>query len=450
MKEVAKEVQFIQRENKMKAHIFLDMLISQVFDKSQISLNDHSVELWISHGIKITKQGIDDNFTVESTDFVRTLVEQQFQNQIYKAAPVESLKNFTSVKIKDSTRFQVASNLKSDYPGYGGAASEAGVHIQLEFDLFNGKICDLNVTDALKQDSTDALETVEMIEPGSLILRDMGYSSMDIFEQIDQREAYFISRLRPKSKIYEYKEGRYQPLDIKEVYRQMKHHQLAYQELNVYIGEDKKLPVRLVIEMVPEEVVNERLAKANKEAKKKKRMVTDEYKAYARLNLFITNVDPKWLTTPQIHSMYRLRWQIELRFKIWKSYCHIHATKKMKLHRFKTYLYATLLFILINWEIVINVSVIIRERTGKMVSFMKCYKALVLTFDTLREALFNTGEKLKLYLEQIYNMSGQLLLEKHKGRLSQEEILFQKEFCALYNRKNKSENITSHTVKNGE
>lgn len=433
LKEVAREVHFIERESKMKAYIFLDMLISQVFDKSQISLNDHSVELRLRHGIEITKQGIDDNFTAESTEFVRLLVEQQLQEQLYKVAPLESLKNFTSVKIKDSTRFQVPENLKDQYPGYGGAASEAGAHIQLEFDLLSGKIADLHVTHALQQDSIDALETLEMIEPGSLILRDLGYFNMDVLDQIDQKGAYFISRLRPKVKIYEYQEDSYQPIDIQKIHRQMKHSKLAYQELSVYIGEEKKLPVRLIIELMPEQIVNKRLAKANVEAKKKKCQVSELYKAYASLNLFISNVSSQWLTTPQIHSMYRLRWQIELRFKIWKSYYHIHANKKMKLHRFETYLYASLLFILVNWEIAINLSTIIKEQTGQMLSVMKCYKALVLTFDILKEALFTAVEKLKLYLEQIFKMGRkQLLLEKRKCHLSLEEILYQNEFCAVH------------------
>jgi hypothetical protein len=430
---VAKEVGFIERESKMKAYIFLDMLLSQVFDKSQISLTDHSVELQMKHGITITKQGIDDKFTCESTEFVRTLVEQQLQGQLCKILPFENLRNFTSVKIKDSTRFQIPENLKDQYPGYGGGASDAGVHVQFEFDLLSGKIADLHVTHALQQDSTDALETVEMIEPGSLLLRDLGYFNMDVLEQIGQKGAYFISRLRPKVNIYEYKEGSYQPIDIKKIHQQMKHGKLAYQELSVYIGEEKKLPVRLIIELVPEKIVNRRLAKVNVEAKKKKCQVSEQYKAYACLNLFVSNVASQWLTTPQIHSIYRLRWQIELRFKIWKSYYHIHANKKMKLHRFETYLYATLLFILINWEIVINLLTIIKEQTGKMLSVMKCYKALTLTFDILKEALFNTIEKLKLYLEQIYKIgSKQLLLEKRKCHLSLEEILYQNEFCAVY------------------
>jgi hypothetical protein len=390
----------------------------------------------MKHGLTITKQGIDDNFTAESTEFVRTLVEQQLQSQLCKILPLENFRHFTSVKIKDSTRFQIPANLKDQYPGCGGGASKAGVHIQFEFDLFSGKVADLHVSDALQQDSTDAFETVEMIECGSLILRDMGYFDMDVLEQIDQKGAYFISRLKSKVKIYERKEGSYQPIDIKLIHWQMKYSNVAYQELNVYIGEEKKLPVRLIIELVPEEIANRRLAKAKAEAKKKKRQLSEGYKAYTCLNLFISNVDRQWLTTPQIHSVYRLRWQIELRFKAWKSYCHIHANKKMKLHRFETYLYATLLFILINWEIVINLLTIIKEQTGKMISVMKCCKALVLTFERLKEALFNPDERLKSYLEQIYKMGGkQLLLEKHKGRLSLEEILYQNEFCAVYSGK---------------
>jgi IS4 transposase len=68
--------------------------------------------------------------------------------------------------------------------------------------------------------------------------------------------------------------------------------------------------------------------------------LSKEYKSRARLNIFITNISAEVLELEQIHSVYTLRWQIELVFKVWKSIGKIHKVKKMKQERFESYLYA--------------------------------------------------------------------------------------------------------------
>lgn len=408
--------------------MFLEMLLFKVFDNGTVSLNDHSVHVAMTHEVQMRKQSIDDRFNVSSVEFVRTLLQQHLGTQIDKSIDVKCLKNFTSVKIKDSTRFQIPDNLKEQYPGSGGAASKAGVHVQFEFDLLSGKVNDLYVTDALQQDQTDGKETIEMLEKGSLIVRDLGYFSIVVLEQIAQQEAYYISRIGHKVKIYVLKAKGYKELCLKEVHTKMKSNGISQQEIDVYIGEKKKMPVRLIIEMMPQQEVDKRLAKAGKEARKKGRVLSEQYKTAAALNLFITNVPTQWIPTDQVRSLYRLRWQIELRFKTWKSFCKVHTCKKMKLRRFETYLYACLLFILINWEISVGLLSIVWKSRGKLISIVKCYKAIIQSAAMLKEALFEMVEdKLTNYLQLLYQTSfKELLLEKRKGHLSQQEILLLK------------------------
>lgn len=424
--ELAREVGFIQRKSKLTAQMYLDLLLFNVFDNGHISLNDHSVNLFSSHGVQVRKQSLHERFNDESVAFIRTLLEHQINTQIIQRCKVPILDRFTSVMIKDSTRFQVPSNLKESYPGNGGSASEAGVHIQLEFDLCSGKVNDVQVTDAMYQDSTDALDTIDQIEKGSLLLRDLGYFSTNVLERIDKAGAYYISRLKPKMKIYQRNEGVYEQLDLAKIHQQMKHGGILLQEIQVYIGAERKVPVRLTIEPMPEGEVNKRLAKAHRNASKDGRMVSDNYKTYAALNLFITNVPTNWLPSDQIRTLYRLRWQIELRFKTWKSYCRIHANKKMNVHRFRTYLYACLLFIFIGWEITGNMLFIVWKLAGKLLSVGKCFKAIITLHVKLKEAIFD-AQKIKCYLEILYGLcTRELLAEKKKNSLSQREIFLLK------------------------
>lgn len=179
-----------------------------------------------------------------------------------------------------------------------------------------------------------------------------------------------------------------------------------------------------MMELMPEDQVKERMRKVCKEAKKKGWTVSKAYKAYAMLGLFVTNVPEQWLVVEHIRTLYRLRWQIELRFKCWKGLCRIHTIKKMKRHRFETYLYGGLLYILINWEISMALISGYRKTNGKMLSVYKCFKALKQCRDLLRDALFQCKEKLTTYFKTIDDIDKEsLLLERRKGRLSLEEIM---------------------------
>jgi len=425
IEEVAYETGFITRKRKLSPLSFLDTLLFNKQDNESVSLNDYSVSLQVRHQMQIRRQSIDERFNERSVAFVRKLLEEQLEKQLETALKPVCFQRFTSVKIKDSTRFELSDSLKDAYPGNGGAASEAGAHIQFEFDLKNGKTSEIKITDAKHQDVTEAEISLPEIEEGSLIIRDLGYFSMKVFQDIaSERKAYFISRLKPRIKIFTCTAGRFDPLDLEKEYQSLKQTGLAWKELEVYIGEDRKVPVRMLIELLPEQEMEKRMRKASREAQKKGRVLSKEYRAYASLGLFITNVPKQWIKSEHIRKIYQLRWQIELRFKCWKGLCRIHLIKKMKLHRLNTCLYACLLYILINWEISMSLLSHYWKTTSRILSVYKCFKAIIQSTSMLREALFRGVRKLQDYFKVIENIDPRnLWLENRNGRLCLEKIL---------------------------
>jgi len=402
--------------------MFFDTLLFKELDNSLVSLNDHSIDLKLRYGVQICKQSLAERFNEQSVCFVKALVEEQLRNQICSRIDVKPLKRFSSVKIKDSTRFQLPVEYKNAFPANGGAASESGLHIQFEFDLTNGKISDLTVTDALKQDNSNARITACQVEPGSLLLRDLGYFSLDAFQQFDRRGAYFISRLMPRIKLYQSRNGVHEVIQLDKLYRKMRRYNIPYQEIEVYLGDQYKVPVRLFIEPLPEQQVRQRLRQAKRTCVRKSRTLSHKYKVAAALNLFVTNVPKQWLPTEHIRDLYRLRWQIELRFKVWKSLGRLHLTKAMNRFRFETYLYANLLLLVIHWEIAANISSLLWLTKKKILSVFKYYKTALRNMALLREALMDS-RRLLWYLNVIYEMCHHnLMAEKRVGKLSQQEI----------------------------
>jgi hypothetical protein len=134
----------------------------------------------------------------------------------------------------------------------------------------------VHTTDALYKDTSDAQQTVAQIEAGSLLLRNLGYFSIEVLEEIEKAKAYHSTRLKSKVKLYTLNAGRYDEMYLTTIHRKMKRNGLLYQELDVYIVATKKMPVRLLIEKMPQQEVDKRLGKTSKEARKKSRKVSEQ------------------------------------------------------------------------------------------------------------------------------------------------------------------------------
>jgi hypothetical protein len=422
---LAEETGFKTRKSKLTPSMFVDTVMFKEMNNAQVSLEDHCVALKQRYNMDIKKQSLAERFNDTAVKFIRELLNRHLSDQIDSAIERSKLGNilqhFTSVKLQDSTRFQVPECLKEYYPGSTGASTGAGVHIQFEFDVLNGKVDCLKVTDALRADSTEAEETMDAIETGGLIIRDLGYYTTGTLEHIHEKGAYFISRTKPRTGFIDSKTG--EKIDFDNVYRRMKRHKFSHIEFAVSIG--KQTPCRLIVEMLPDKVVQKRLAQAGRRAKKKGKTLSDEYRSRVRLNLFITNIPIEWIATTQVRQLYQLRWQIELRFKAWKSYYDLEAVKKMQCHRFECYLYATLLLLMINLEIAINFFSILWKYTSSPLSLLKFYKTTSQYVTVIRKGIIEGSEEIRSHLAFLYEVSYDKLLterrKNHTGGL--EEIL---------------------------
>jgi len=206
----------------------------------------------------------------------------------------------------------------------------------------------------------------------------------------------------------------------------MKKNKLDVIEKNVYLGHKERLNVRLILHLLPDDVVAERLRKANKNNKKKgHNQLSKEYKARAALNLFITNADEDQIPKEKVYSFYRLRWQIELMFKIWKSLCHIDKVKKVKQERLECYIYAKLICIVLTWRIIWAVAKFIFVKHKKSLSFYKAFKTMLRAKLTeLREILFCDVGNISQFMINFYNMSKvKHLLEKKQKEPTSMQIL---------------------------
>jgi hypothetical protein len=410
--------------------MFFDSLLYDSTSENTKSYNQIAVNIKSSHEVDITRQGVDQRFNTGARKYIEELISEQLSHGVSKSLEVGWFKEFNQVKVKDSTKFDLPKNLKKDLPGFGGSASEAGVSIQYEFDLKSGAVIDLSLNPAKKSDAKDAMQTINLVQPGDLTIRDLGYFSLDYFTKIDEIKAFFISRLHTKILVYEKgKDDKLHRLDFAKLYQDMESEKIQRLDKDVYIGEKEKFSVRLIIELMPEEEVAKRLHKVNKENKKKGSQTTEEYKYRARFNLFITNIKKDVLDTEAISKIYHVRWQIELIFKAWKSIFGMDNIRKMKYDRLMCLLNTRLLIILIHWETFTIEKTFQYKKTGKLLSIYKCLQTLKDNSDKLRSILTNGCKGLKKWFNWVKKiLSSKHWLEKKKNKLGFEEIMLLKSF----------------------
>jgi hypothetical protein len=104
-------------------------------------------------------------------------------------------KVFQRILIKDSICFQIDESLAASYPGSGSSGSATAVRIQFEYDLLNGHINDLSVQAFNDQDATNSIETLELTQPGDLIICDLAYMNLGVIKRRIAKGASLLCRL---------------------------------------------------------------------------------------------------------------------------------------------------------------------------------------------------------------------------------------------------------------
>lgn len=331
---------------------------------------------------------------------------------------------FTKVLIADSSKFSIPAQYIKDYPGFGGWKNgSALMNIQYAFDLKGGNWENLELTKATQNDQSHSKKTLNDIKSGELHIRDLGYVTMGYLTRIVSEKAFFLNRLPPKTKPVEC--GTDKAIDWTKLYQKMQDNRNTHFTANVVIGTSKEpFECRLIAVPVPDKVWNERIRKAQKHAKSKGLCLSQEYKARCRFSIFITNVGEQVLKANDVIQLYRLRWQIELVFKTWKSLLGIQKVKAVKKERFECQLIARFIWILINWKIFKCFDVFIRRNSpGYACSMWKFFKQARSFAHVLRK-VSNGRLTFKHWCEIfIFPILNSLLIEPKKGKKASFQII---------------------------
>lgn len=395
-------------------------------DQSQLSLLDLKLDLQSYFGCKISREAIHKRFSPEALSFLKALLAKLLEFRLEKVEWTPSLvSGFNRLLLKDSSKFTIPSEFANDYPGYGGFhKGNAIMNIQYEYDLFTGNWASLNFTKATRNDQQDSKETLSLIEKDDLLVRDLGYVTMTYLNGVVKNKAYFLNRLPTTVNVYSQKDDGYQPINWVEIDKKFEKNALSQMELDVVLTMKNKLGARMIILPVPEQIYCQRIKNASKHAKSKGCQLSNEYKIKAKYNIYITNVPQEKLSFKDIVHLYRLRWQIELVFKSWKSNLSLHKTKKVKKERFECQLIARIIWALVNWRIFQAANWSLQpSKKAKGISILKFSKQIIKITAIIRESIDDVNGLKLLIKERYIPMIKHLLIETKKGKISHCQML---------------------------
>ncbi|MCM3734999.1 IS4 family transposase [Bacillus cytotoxicus] len=378
LQEFAYQTGMIKRKRKFRAQDLVSLCVFLGQTISSESLASLCTKLNEATGTCISTEALNKRWNERTVAFLKGLFLHVFQQRVCPTPALSS--RFSRIRILDSTSFQLPASYAESYKGTGGNSSEAGVKIQLEYELLSGEFLEMEVDHGTSNDAKCGQEQTKTLQAGDLALRDLGYHYIGDLDKITTCGAYYISRIRWNTQVYQKGEdGNW----IIEILTKDLQEGETLELPEVYIGLKYKHRTRLVLYCLTQSEWNKRLAHHKKTKKKIP-------KAVSRVNLLVTNTSSEKLPATEVYAFYSLRWQVEILFKTWKSIFQIHEIKPMKLERFQCHLYGQLLRLCLVASTTYQMRRLLWEKQRKETSELKCAYMVQIYLTKLHTALFCT------------------------------------------------------------
>ena len=334
---------FVQRQSKLTGALFTQTLVFGWLANTHATLEELA-QTAAARGLRITPQRLEQRVTAHAAACVQHVLQAALHHMLGTTpTAIPLFQRFAGVYVLDSSTIVLPNVLRSVWPGCGGttaATAQAALKVQVRWDVASGMLDGLELQAGRAHDSTTRLQTAPLPR-GALRLADLGYFDLDVLAALHTDGAFWLSRLHSRTKLYT---ASGDPLDVLVL---LQASELCTVDLPVWVGATHRLPARLLATRVPQEVADQRRRRLRRDARDKGQAVTQRTLMLAAWTLILTNVPAATLTVAEALVLLRVRWQIELLFKLWKSHGRIDESRSAKPWRVLCEVYAKLLAMVI-------------------------------------------------------------------------------------------------------
>jgi hypothetical protein len=351
-------------------------------------------------GVNVHPQALDQRFTLATATLLRTVLVRSLEQAIAaEPAAIPLLQRFTRVCVQDATVIPLPDALADHARGCGGATHNAAASLKcgLQLDLLHGSITRLDLADGRATDHRLPLQHA-FLPPGALRLADLGFFALRVFADLTAKGVYFLSKVEATLRVQSatFAGGSLQAF--------LKHLGDAERwEGPVVLGGEYKLRVRMLVQRVPQEVADQRRRRLRAEAKEKGQTPSAAALAVVDWTVLITNIPPELLSLGEALILAKVRWQIELVFKLWKSHGRVDEWRTKQPMRVLCELYAKLLgmvvqqwcFIVGCWAYpersLVKAAQVVRDHALELASARGRLERLAETLTTMQQVLRRTA-----------------------------------------------------------
>jgi hypothetical protein len=304
-------------------------------------------------GVDVTAQAIDQRFTLATAALLQQVLSASLQHLIASdGLSIPILQRFTGVRIHDSTTIVLPDALAELWAGCGGSTTThtaSALKCGVQLDLLTGTLSGLDLADGRASDQRLGVQQAPLPK-GSLRLADLGFYDLGVLGSLSAAEVYWLSKLEPTALISDATHSNCPLLAFVTSLGE-----LAQWQGEVWVGRGQRLRARLMVKRVPQEVADQRRRRIRKSARDKGHNPSAVALALAAWTILITNIPAEMVSLEEALIVVKVRWQIELLFKLWKSQGRVDRWRTEKAARIMCEVYAKLLaLVLQQWVLAVS------------------------------------------------------------------------------------------------
>ena len=350
---LAREMGVIQRERKLTGATLLLLLVLGWLHEPKAGPSALA-RFAGTLGVTISKQGIEEHWTLTTAQWLYEVLLRAVQSLISaKGVAIPLLQRFAGVYIEDGSSIRLPDGLEQYWRGCRGGNSQANgtkaaVKLTLRLELKQGTLQGPLLQDGRAHESQSLLQHWPL-EKGALWIADLGYFALVRLVQLSKAGVYFLMPL--KDGVVTWLADK--RVDVLEVLQA--HAEQDEQEYEIVLGAAKQVKCRLFARRATDEQVKRRHSAQDEYAHKHGTTVTQHQRDWAQWTLVISNVPPSLLSLAQALVLLRVRWQIELVWKLWKMQGQLDEWQTQNVARILCEVYAKLLGVLLqHWLILLS------------------------------------------------------------------------------------------------
>ncbi len=402
--QLAKDHGWSKRSGKISPFEFLFSCLGQA-SALELTLNAQAS----SFSQPVSRQAIDQRYNPAAVDYFKAAFEETLATTLaWKSDSLMTQKlrqHFPAIRLFDSTQCACSDALAQIFPACGGDASGAGFKVLLSYDYVAGQLYPLDVLPAKCSDQGLALTATQYIQSGELGLFDKGFYKALALRRVHQSGGYFLLPFPHSVSAWLLDaQGQVQaPLDLAEQLRASTQNCVEWSAVQLGQTEVSRLgPVRLVAYRLPQDKASRQRAILRENCRRQGRQVTQRALDLAGWLILLTNAPAERLPSATLAYLYRVRWQIELVFKQWKSVLRLDVLVSQNQFRVQCEVWARLLAALLTFVWYQHANTASLKSYEREMSFSKVAKQLQQHGQIIVRTLFTARERIHTEFRTIW------------------------------------------------